>query len=328
MNSRLVAAFALSAALCVVLPNGRAEARATYTTFDAGYVAGINAADTVTGYRLQEKDGFVRAVDGTFTAFSVPGAIQTYALGINDEGTVAGAYTDSLVRDHGFVRAADGTVTTFDVPAAYSTAAAAINNKGEIAGTYSDGHHGHGFVRAEDGSITTFDAPGAADTLVSGMNDKHVIAGTFYDGSAEHGFVRAADGTITTFDVPGTDNNTRATSINIKGTVTGIYFNVNDGVVHAFARTADGTITAFVETADCNQPVPGGINRKGEIAGNCGVAGKPRLVLGFLRFPDGTMRILRVPRKHKTIPSGINDAGVIAGNWAGDKGFGGFLRFP
>ena len=313
-------AFVLSASIFMFLCDQAATAKATFTTFDADLVTGINAASTVTG--LNGSNSFVRTVDGAMTTFTVPGASQTDAASINDGNVVAGTYYDSSTW-HGFVRAADGTITTFDVPGADETMAQAINNKGEITG------YGHfpkypnrrGFVRAADGTISTFVVPGADETFATAINDKSLIVGAYLVSgvSGVHGFVRAADETFETFDAPVKNHGTWPTSINIKGTVAGFYYLHNTR--QSFVRNIDGAITIIL--SNCHWLEATGINRKGVITGMCNNT-------GFVRHVDGTIKKFHVPDADYARPVGITNAGVIAGSY-GDKKSGmvrGFLRFP
>jgi hypothetical protein len=310
------------AALCVAISSGTANAKATYTTFDDGRVEGINATDTVTGW-AGGANSFVRTADGTDTTFTVQGAKTTMALSINDGNAVAGFYEDNADVKHGFVRAADGTIATFDGPKATATIANAINNKGDIAGLYvDDGGNAYGFVRTARGKLKTFSVPGAGETNASSINDKGAVAGDYFDGSGDHGFVRAPDGTITTIDVPGAVM-TVATRINAKGTIAGWYAD-SDGVMHIFVRTSGGTITSF-DDPGCDQIVPTGINTKGVVTGVCLTSQPQGHDYGFIVRSNGKFQSFQVPGGGtRTQPAGINDAGVIAGNY----GRGGFLRFP
>jgi len=303
-----------------MISGGRAAAKATFVTFNVGIVAGINAASTVTGWKPNDGDSFIRTVDGTVTTFVVPGASATEALRINDQGTITGFYRDSAGQAHGFVRISDGTITTFDVHNANGVGPISINNKGEVTGSYTDGTGNHGFVRTSGGRIKTFDVSGAIETASVCINDKGVSVGYYLDSNhITHGFLRAADGTITTFDVPGASE-TLGICINAKGTVDGEYG--TDGR-HGFIRYADGTITTF-DGQDCNI-FSAGINDKGVVTGSCQDRQHPGRFLGFVRKPDGTVNEFRVPDGgNSTTPVGINNAGVIVGNYRR----GGFLRFP
>jgi hypothetical protein len=130
-----------------------------------GTIAGVYA-DSVAGH------GYVRARDGSFITFDVPGAgpNKGQCESINPAGTITGIYSTGvfpILVSHGFVRARDGTITTIDVPGAgtgsfQGTYALNINPAGTIAGHYADTSNVyHGFVRAPNGAVTTFDAPGA-----------------------------------------------------------------------------------------------------------------------------------------------------------------------
>jgi len=84
----------------------------------------INPAGTITGFYADASNvyhGFLRAPDGTITAFEAPGAGTfqgTLAYSINPGGAITGLYVDASNVDHGFLRARDGTFTTFDAPGA------------------------------------------------------------------------------------------------------------------------------------------------------------------------------------------------------------------
>jgi hypothetical protein len=323
LNSRSLYHGVAFVGLCVLISAGPANAKATYITFNDGMVESINATDTVTGW-AGGANGFVRTADGTDTTFTVQGAKTTIALSINDGNAVTGYYEDNALVKHGFVRAADGTVATFDVPDATATLANGINNKGDIVGVYADNNGGnaHGFVRTALGKLKTFSVPGATETEPSSINDKGAVVGEYIAGDSEFGFVRAPDGTITTIVVPGAVS-TAATRINAKGSIAGWYGD-SDGVLHGFVRTSEGTITSF-DDPGCGFIEPTGINSKGVVTGWCQKSEPPGHWSGFIVRSDGKVQTFEVPHGGtRTTPMGINDTGVIAGNY----NFGGFLRFP
>jgi hypothetical protein len=61
--------------------------------------------------------GFVRNRDGSFSSIDVPGALGTYAFGINSAGEIVGFYVDSSGVGHGFVLS-HGVFITLDFPEA------------------------------------------------------------------------------------------------------------------------------------------------------------------------------------------------------------------
>jgi hypothetical protein len=60
----------------------------------------------ITGYYFDGNGthGFVRAAQGTITAFDVPGSTVTFPVNINDSGFVTGWYQDGSGNYIGFVR--------------------------------------------------------------------------------------------------------------------------------------------------------------------------------------------------------------------------------
>jgi hypothetical protein len=97
--------------------------------------------------------GFMRE-GTTITQIDVPGAARTSMTDVNNSGTGAGYYQDTLGVFHSFLRDELGNFTYFDDPNAghkadQGTFAIAINATGEVAGTYIDqsGNQDRGFVR-------------------------------------------------------------------------------------------------------------------------------------------------------------------------------------
>ncbi len=98
----------------------------------------------------------ILSTDGTFTVFDPPGAVSSFAEGINDSGEIVGEYRDAALVRHGYLRAADGTFTSFDDPNAaqmslsdqfIGTSPRRINASGAVVGTYSDANGvRHAFV--------------------------------------------------------------------------------------------------------------------------------------------------------------------------------------
>jgi hypothetical protein len=256
----------------------------TFATFDAPgagtgpsqgtFVAGVGAitpAGAIVGTYL-DKDGvnhgFLRAPDGTFTTFDIPGAGTgpgkgTLAEDINPEGVIAGEYSDASNVFHGFVRTEDGTITTFDVLGAgtgpgqgtFVASVEGLTPAGALAGYYTDQSGvNHGYVRAPHGTITTFDVAGAGTgpsqgTFVGGINPEGTVMSIYVDpNNTLHGYVRAPHGAITTFDILGAGTSpgqgTFPQAINTPGTIIGNYYDVN-GVSHGFIRAKHGAITVF-----------------------------------------------------------------------------------
>ena len=105
----------------------------------------------------------------------MPGARDSYALGINAAGAISGTYVDGADAQHGIVRDAGGP-RTIDIPDAVSTSPAtsefgtglgtavgAIRDDGAVAGAWGTrARASHGLVLATDGTRVDLDAPGAS----------------------------------------------------------------------------------------------------------------------------------------------------------------------
>jgi hypothetical protein len=150
--------------------------------------------------------GFLRASNGTFTTFDVPGGFISAdgfsagpALAMNPAGAITGTYFfGGNLRV--FVRAPNGAFTTFDAatypPCCIWSAPSGITPGGTIVGSFNDGFTiNHGFLRTAGGAITTFDAPGAGTgynqgTLPVGITPGGMIMGLYRDANnVTHGFI-------------------------------------------------------------------------------------------------------------------------------------------
>jgi len=194
---------------------------------------------------------------------------------------------------------AQESFTSFDPAGSTYTFAAGINESGTVAGYYQDSREaGHGFLRTSDGKITTFDPNGSIFTEATGINDKGEIAGWYRDESGTfYSFVRGTDGTIKTFN-PTQGYEPGTVGLNAKGKVAGWYMNGNGQA--GFVGAPEGKI---------KQLTVGGmaVNTKGAVTGTDGTE-------GFVRAPSGNMVTFKGPNDpDKTIPTGINDSGVVAG---------------
>jgi hypothetical protein len=302
----------------------------------------INPAGAIAGGYTDANNvdhGFLRAADGTTTAFDVAGA-STDAKSLASNGVISGNYIIG-VHFHAFLRARDGTITPFEVPGSIAAIGANINPAGTISGVYrSPNNVLGGYLRTGDGSFTTYDfasfnPPGFYDPTipacaVSCLNPAGTLTGTYYDlNTAYHGYVSTSDGTVTTFEVPaaGTDafEGTVPQAINTGGVVTGFYFDAGD-VVHGFLRRSDGTFTSFDPPGSIDTE-PLGINPSGTITGL--YVDTNNVEHGFVRAPDGTLASFDPAGSIDTVPQSINPSFAITGFYF-DANFvaHGFVRIP
>ena len=154
--------------------------------------AGINDAGLIVGFynpNCCKSSGYLyNPRNKRLLQIVYPGAVQTFADGINSSNVIVGIWSDSSSVIHGFIRE-NGVITSIDVPGAASTFSSSINSAGTIAGFYSDqsGTH-HGFI-LRHGEFRTVDFPGASSTIVSGINDFGMIVGDYLDSNGvDHGF--------------------------------------------------------------------------------------------------------------------------------------------
>lgn len=171
--------------------------------------------------------GFIEDPHGTITIFDPPNSIGTFASAINNNGEIAGVFSDSVKHiDRGFFRDSAGTITVFDpTPGARTGNAVALNDAGTSAGDYfpKGSNIARGFLRTKDGTITTYDTPSTTYDLYPGINFEDSVVGAYYDTNGTYGYLRASDGAIKTFIAPGSDEDTEATGINDKGEIVGFY---------------------------------------------------------------------------------------------------------
>jgi hypothetical protein len=176
---------------------------------------GLNPMGVLVGNTVDSSGayhGYVRKPDGSFMCgpFDFPGdgngpGQGTAPGGINQAGTIEGAWADNNDVIHGFVGPACGTLKTYDVPGAgtgpnQGTTGGNINALGEITASYIDSSNvSHGFVREPNAMITKFDAPGAGTgsgqgTFPLSNNTSGQVTGWYIDSLGKlHGFLRTCN---------------------------------------------------------------------------------------------------------------------------------------
>jgi uncharacterized membrane protein len=262
---------------------------------------------------------FVRDPDGRFTTIAHPdaGFYGTVPEGINNEGQIAGTYSDASDRSHGFVLD-DGAFTTVDDPdAPGNTQVLDIDDRGRLVGL--SGRVSYGYLADGRGQPLEIDAPGVvSDTFAWGTNNQGEIVGYSDRGAARsyHGFVRDRRGKFRRIDVPGAAG-TIATRINDDGQIVGSYSDTNDNPnaathVRGFLLDGRGRLEKIdVPAAKATQPL--GINNLDEIVGvYADAAGAPH---GFLRGRDGEFTPIDVEGATATLVFDVNDRGQTVGSY-------------
>ena len=287
----------------------------------ATVVTDVDDQGRVVGASVDERQAaisaFVRDPDGRFTTISHPdaGFYGTVPEGINNQGQIAGTYSDANDRTHGFVLD-DGVYGTVDAPdAPGNTQVLDIDDRGRLVG--ASGRVSYGYLADGRGQPLEIDAPHVvSDTFAWGINNRGDVVGSSDRGSTKsyHGFLRDRRGRFRRIDVPGAAG-TAATRINDAKEIVGYYSDTNDNPGTAtdgrgFLLDRRGRFTR-IDVPGATQTQPAGINNLGEIAGAyLDTAGA---VHGFLRGRDGEFTTIDVPDAQATIVFDINDRGETAG---------------
>jgi uncharacterized membrane protein len=277
-----------------------------------------------------------RAQSFTFTTVDVPNAVFTLARGIDSNGTVVGAYSDSSFVQHGFLRSPTGVFTVpIDFPSgsAVATLVLGIDPQGDtVVGVWLTNTTGHAFVMTiASQTFVSFDFPGSSGSNAVGMNRSGEIAGNYLDSagiqhgySATYNFQSMSVCCFQAINFPGAVL-TRLEGLSDSGDIVGSYLGT-DSKDHAFLLSGGSFSTLKVPGASSAL----GINNTQQIAGVFRNT-KPVLFVppedvtvllsifgsshGFLLAPNGTFTVVNFPGPH-AIATGIfaiNDSGAIAG---------------
>jgi hypothetical protein len=158
-------------------------------------------------------------------------------LGINDQGTAVGFYTNGQgsnrgyeynIRTHQFTRVLPPGFTSSTSLQSPSLTAAAINNRGDVAGFYNKtSSQVDAFLRLADGQFITLAVPGASMTQAFGVNDNDEVVGAYTDGTGNnaqtHGFTWTPGHGFTTVDDPHGIGATTINGVNDHGDLVGFY---------------------------------------------------------------------------------------------------------
>jgi len=259
------------------------------------------------------------------TSFDNPNGFTTSTtfVGINNAGNIIGTYGSGPpdFNTHGLLLSG-GTSTTIDAPGVL-TNATGINNSGEIVGFFfdSDLQHRHGFLRSSNGGYNIIDSPAALlQTYIFAVNDFDTMIGSSDVGGP---FLLSTKG-FSPIPLPSNVLSASFAGINNSGTIVGNYFDQNF-VGHGFVLSSDGT---FKNIDSPTFAGPLGINNNGDIVGQY-FDQTTNTYHGFLLKQD-TITTIDFPGKGKVVTSanGINDLGVIVGNYSDATGFHGFIASP
>ncbi len=258
------------------------RAQQTFTITDLGTLGGrnstaygVNDNGDVVGEAWLPGD-IVRAFlwrGGTMTNLGTfPGHDRSYALAINNLGTVIGSsQSDTANSEVPFVWR-DGVMTPLPLlPGDTSGIALAINNLGQIVG-----RSGNTAVTWIEGAVIPLDDAGAVFSGANGINDRGQIVGNAVLGTGrgvaviwENGVMRP----LSSPSLPGCTSpscifSSLAFAINEKGDVAGVAANLDERNYAVRWANGVGTSLPVPPEATNSWTYYGAINDAGEIAGN------------------------------------------------------------
>ena len=252
-----------------------------------------------------------------FTEIAVPG--PSYAYGINNQGTVTGAYTDPATGDVLSFVVERGVLTTgISAPGATITSLGGANNRGVETGNYGDATHQQAVLYdIRRGTFTPLpEIPGMPLNFGDGINDFGHASGTAYasgdwfNGGNGLGLNWIWDGeNYNFFTVPGAVYGVLAGSINNRDQVTGYYVD-SSGLPQGFVK--DGPNFTTFNAPGATYTIASGINNPGVVAGTYLIA--PHGHHGFLWSKGNFVTVDdNLPASVGTEWIGLNDHGDVAG---------------
>jgi probable HAF family extracellular repeat protein len=255
----------------------------------------INNQGNVVGWFKDRRTGTINAFrrnrTETYDVFSHPGAISTVANGINEQGVVAGSYSESAGVSRGYIWR-EGSFTSIDYPDSLSTRALDIANDGRVVGWFvGPDRKAHGFIRAVDGSFVQRDRPGAEQTFITGVNNDGVIVGYSKNAAGATSAFRYQDDNWSPLPIAGAIS-VQASDINNDGDIVGSYTDAQ-GNSHGFV--IDGGATTPVSYPGAASVYLSGINDAREISGYTleGDFASPFVMTGFGQEHESDIWMMR-----------------------------------
>lgn len=194
-----------------------------------------------------------------FTLIQFPGAQQTTATSINNEGTIVGSYVNNDFSIHGFILK-DNQFQSVDFPSGVGTSLVSINNRGQILGSVqgtSANQNPQSFI-LENGTFTVLNFPDTPSNDITAFNDRDEFSGTDESGALQ-GFVISGGQRTNLPDFTG--SKFFPGGLNDRGVVVG---NVNQQNFAALLRFGEFTT---IQAPDASATLVGGVNNLNEVVG-------------------------------------------------------------
>jgi hypothetical protein len=165
---------------------------------------GVNDRDVAVGFYNDSKGnshGYSYDINRKrFHSIGVAGASSVTAAAINNQGDIAGFYTNGAGNVVGFLKFSTGRMFTLSFPGATMTQPFGVNDGDEVVGSYQLGTGSsattYGFTWSPGtGFATVSDPSGIGSTVVNGVNDRGWLVGFYTDSSGNtDGFVANPQG--------------------------------------------------------------------------------------------------------------------------------------
>ena len=217
-----------------------------------------------------EKEVAFTLIDGVFTTYDFPGALNTYFYALGNDGRAAGYYEDSEGLHHGIILE-NGELRQYDFPDAVQTEIYGISDAtGVLTGNWIDAD---GVQRGFTGG-TPLEFPGATATFADFVNSDGNLFGSYIDADGFfQEYAYSSDGRYVAFDLTNAENLeffyvhgvndalVRITRGKVFGDITRTYLGTfTDGLrelkvpdsvsTEGYNINQDGSVVGFYETPD------------------------------------------------------------------------------
>lgn len=287
----------------------------------------------------------------SYAPINVPGAVQTEARGINNNGEIVGLYKTASCQDYditvpscptkGF-KYVNGSYIKLMVPNSTSTAILGVNDLGDLVGFYtkSDGSK-HGFIWFHTNVVKTIDYPNPpanTHTVAFGIDKSGTVVGGLWSISSSGTFPDGGwvwvNGTFSNMD-PFQSGAAgpccwSVNSIANSGAIAGEVFQADFFNAWYKAGTDQDFFMDVVSGENGTDTVALGVNSGNDMVGVGATAWFAKNIEANEGTNDSTETkpsfiTVAFPNSSKTIPFGLNNARAVVGTYTDSKGMHGFM---
>lgn len=286
----------------------------------------------------------------TYAGINVPGAVQTEARGINNNGEIVGFYKTTSCQDYdltvpscptkGF-KYVNGSYIKLMVPNSTATAILGVNDLGDLVGFYtkSDGSK-HGFLWFHTNVVRTLDHPNTSLTTVPfGVNKAGTVVGGLWTidpsfGTFPGGGWTWTNGIFSTMD-PVAKNAAgpccwSVNSIANSGVIAGQVF--QSDFINAWYKAGSDQdfFMDVISGQNGTDTAATGVNSGNDMIGYGATAWFARNIEANEGTGDSTETtpsfiVVKYPNSQATVPFGLNNLRAVVGTYTDSSGRHGFL---